>query len=167
MNGSAKRRKPFLGIDSVYRADAYHWFRGVQERLMDNEARNTSGKDLSQGIAPVFHESSLRIVKFKPDFFVGTPTRSKKKTVGKVKSSVFETEYIEVVWVSHCLFFFFLFIVLFVFVSFFYRNVQISIYPNFYETIYLHFIYFFITSLCKQSFLNSFFCFFFYFFTKT
>ena len=75
MNGSAKRRKPFLGIDSVYRADAYHWFRGVQERLMDNEARNTSGKDLSQGIAPVFHESSLRIVKFKPDFFVGTPTR--------------------------------------------------------------------------------------------
>ena len=110
MNGSAKRRKPFLGIDSVYRADAYHWFRGVQERLMDNEARNTSGKDLSQGIAPVFHESSLRIVKFKPDFFVGTPTRSKKKTVGKVKSSVFETEYIEVVWVSHCLFFSFFFL---------------------------------------------------------
>lgn len=110
MNGSAKRRKPFLGIDSVYRADAYHWFRGVQERLMDNEARNTSGKDLSQGIAPVFHESSLRIVKFKPDFFVGTPTRSKKKTVGKVKSSVFETEYIEVVWVSRCLFFSFFFL---------------------------------------------------------
>ena len=124
MNGSAKRRKPFLGIDSVYRADAYHWFRGVQERLMDNEARNTSGKDLSQGIAPVFHESSLRIVKFKPDFFVGTPTRSKKKTVGKVKSSVFETEYIEVVWVSRCLFFFFLFIVLFVFVSFFLEMIK-------------------------------------------
>ena len=161
MNGSAKRRKPFLGIDSVYRADAYHWFRGVQERLMDNEARNTSGKDLSQGIAPVFHESSLRIVKFKPDFFVGTPTRSKKKTVGKVKSSVFETEYIEVVWVSHCLFFFFFLLYCL------YLFLFLSINPNFYETIYSHFIYFFITSLCKQSFLNSFFCFFFYFFTKT
>ena len=167
MNGSAKRRKPFLGIDSVYRADAYHWFRGVQERLMDNEARNTSGKDLSQGIAPVFHESSLRIVKFKPDFFVGTPTRSKKKTVGKVKSSVFETEYIEVVWVSHCLFFSFFFLLYCLYLFHFFRNDQISIYPNFYETIYLHFIYFFITSLCKQSFLNSFLCFFFYFFTKT
>ena len=94
--GSAKRRKPFLGIDRVYRADAYHWFRGVQERLMDNEARNTSGRDLATGIAPDIPQSALQIVKFRPNYYVGSNVR--QKTVGKVKSKQFETEYIEVVW---------------------------------------------------------------------
>ena len=96
VNGSAKRRKPFLGIDSVYRADAYHWFRGVQERLMDNEARNTSGRDMTTGIAPVIPTAALNITRFKPDYYMGSNVR--KKTVGKVKSKIFETEYIEVVW---------------------------------------------------------------------
>jgi len=63
---------------------------------MDNEARNTSGRDLATGIAPDIPQSALQIVKFRPNYYVGTNVR--QKTVGKVKSKQFETEYIEVVW---------------------------------------------------------------------
>ncbi len=42
---AAKRRKPYMGVSLIHRADAFHWFRATQERLMDSFARKEGTVD--------------------------------------------------------------------------------------------------------------------------
>eukprot|EP00946_MAST-07B_sp_MAST-7B-sp1_P003949 g3949.t1 len=54
---AAKRRKPYMGVSLIHRADAFHWFRATQERLMDNFCRKEGTLDqepVSFGIRAFF-----------------------------------------------------------------------------------------------------------------
>ena len=44
---AAKRRKPYMGVSLIHRADAFHWFRATQERLMDRFALKEGTVDQS------------------------------------------------------------------------------------------------------------------------